>query len=137
MAALCSAAYAAVAGAVSLDLAAARLEIGPKANPSLQFADGSRWPATENPAFLLETDQTVYPAKSAEFTDDTLSVRFRQGALTRAAPSTRRAQKQIPISRHQAGRPAAGPAQDLRRVPEERGLAPNCAGGGLEAAQNR
>ena len=69
-----------LAAAVSFDLSTARLAVGPAANAWLEFADGSRWPASDQPALALETAGATHLVESAELSGDTLAVRFANGA---------------------------------------------------------
>jgi hypothetical protein len=69
-----------MAAPVSLDLSTARLVISPKANSSIEFAGGARWPVTGLPALALEADGATDPAESAVLSGDALVVRFANGS---------------------------------------------------------
>ena len=54
--------------------------IGPKANASLEFAEGTRWPVSDSPDMALEAGGAMRPAEAAELSGDTLAVRFGDGS---------------------------------------------------------
>lgn len=69
-----------LAAAGSLDLGTARLTIEPQGKACLEFADGARWPASEQPALALEAGGTNYPAQSTELAANRLVAQFANGA---------------------------------------------------------
>ena len=77
---ICGAEHAVPGAQVFTDVSTARLSVSFKANPALEFADGTRWPVSGRPAMALEAHGVTQPAESAELSGDTLAVRFIDGS---------------------------------------------------------
>ena len=77
---MCAAECALPGAQVFTDVSTARLSVSSKANPALEFADGTRWPVSGRPAMALEVNGVMQTAESAELSGDTLAVRFIGGS---------------------------------------------------------
>ncbi|MFA6546355.1 MAG: hypothetical protein WCS99_18200, partial [Limisphaerales bacterium] len=65
------------AASCTIDLSTAVLTLDERTGAaSLKFADGTPWPTSKEPAFLLEVDGKSHQPQSVELANDRLVVRF-------------------------------------------------------------